>query len=106
MFGMFGKSKYLKKVYQDINFFITNTKVFNHFTKEIYQKVKKKERIENNRIIENDGRVLLVHPVVLPFGSEKTLSYNIRMFDYLASKAIANAIASKSKKTRSSWNSL
>ena len=57
-------------------------------------------------LIENDGRVLLVHPVVLPFGSEKTLSYNIRMFDYLASKAIANAIASKSKKTRSSWNSL
>ena len=40
-------------------FFITSPKVFNHFTQEIDQIVKKKERIDNNRIVENDGRVAL-----------------------------------------------
>ena len=40
-------------------FFITSPKVFKHFTQEIDQIVKKKERIDNNRIVENDGRVAL-----------------------------------------------
>jgi O-antigen ligase len=40
-------------------FFITNPKVFKHFNQEIDQIVKKKERIDNNRIVENDGRVAL-----------------------------------------------
>ena len=57
-------------------------------------------------LIEYDGGVFLVHPVLLPFGSERTLSHNIRVFDYLASKAIENAIASNSKKARSKGNSL
>ena len=43
-------------------------------------------------LIENDGGVFLIHPVLLPFGSEKTLSYNLRVFDYLASKAISSAL--------------
>ena len=39
--------------------FIAIPKVFQHFTQEINQIVKKKERIDNNRIVENDGRVAL-----------------------------------------------
>ena len=42
-------------------------------------------------LIESDGIVYLKHHVLLPFGSEQTLSYNIRMFDYLAAKAIDSA---------------
>ena len=42
-------------------------------------------------LIESDGDVFFKHHVLLPFGSEKTLSYNIKMFDYLASKAIDSA---------------
>ena len=42
-------------------------------------------------LIESEGDVFLKHHVLLPFGSEKTLSYNIKMFDYLASKAIDSA---------------
>ena len=33
----------------------------------------------------------------LPFGSDKTLSYNIRMFDCLVAKAIDSAIEVKGK---------
>ena len=43
-------------------------------------------------LIESDGEVFLKHHVLLPFGSEQTLSYNIQMFDYLATKAIDNAL--------------
>ena len=43
-------------------------------------------------LIESHGEVFLKHHVLLPFGSEKTLSYNIQMFDYLAAKAIDSAI--------------
>ena len=39
--------------------FIASPKVFKHFTQELDQIVKKKERIDNNRIVENDGRVAL-----------------------------------------------
>jgi O-antigen ligase len=39
--------------------FIASPKVFKHFTQEIDQIAKKKERIDNNRIVENDGRVAL-----------------------------------------------
>ena len=39
--------------------FIASPKVFKHFTQEIDQIVKKKERIENNRIAENDPRASL-----------------------------------------------
>ena len=42
-------------------------------------------------LIESDGDVFFKHHVLLPFGSEKTLSYNIGMFDYLATKAIDSA---------------
>ena len=42
-------------------------------------------------LIESDGEVFLKHHVLLPYGSERTLSYNIRMFDYLATKAIDSA---------------
>ena len=42
-------------------------------------------------LIESNGNVYLKHHVLLPFGSEQTLSYNIRMFDYLAAKAIDSA---------------
>ena len=42
-------------------------------------------------LIESNGNVYLKHHVLLPFGSEKTLSYNIRVFDYLATKAIDSA---------------
>jgi|MDSW01.1.fsa_nt_gb hypothetical protein len=42
-------------------------------------------------LIESDGIVYLKHHVLLPFGSEQTLSYNIRVFDYLATKAIDSA---------------
>ena len=42
-------------------------------------------------LIESEGDVFLKHHVLLPFGSEKTLSYNIKMFDYLATKAIDSA---------------
>jgi tetratricopeptide (TPR) repeat protein len=40
-------------------FFIASPKVFKHFTQEIDQIIKKKERIDNNRIVENDGRAAL-----------------------------------------------
>ena len=39
--------------------FIASPKVFKHFSQEIDQIVKKKERIDKNRIVENDGRVAL-----------------------------------------------
>jgi hypothetical protein len=42
-------------------------------------------------LIESDGDVFFKHHVLLPFGSEKTLSYNIGMFDYLATKALDSA---------------
>jgi hypothetical protein len=42
-------------------------------------------------LIESDGDVFFKHHVLLPFGSEKTLSYNIGMFNYLATKAIDGA---------------
>ena len=42
-------------------------------------------------LIESDGDVFFKHHVLLPFGSEKTLSYNIGIFDYLATKAIDSA---------------
>ena len=42
-------------------------------------------------LIDSDGEVFLKHHVLLPYGSERTLSYNIRMFDYLAAKAIDSA---------------
>lgn len=42
-------------------------------------------------LIESNGEVFLKHHVLLPYGSERTLSYNIRMFDYLATKAIDSA---------------
>ena len=48
-------------------------------------------------LIESDGEVFLKHHVLLPYGSERTLSYNIRMFDYLATKAIDSAIEVKVK---------
>ena len=46
-------------------------------------------------LIESDGNVYLKHHVLLPFGSEQTLSYNIRVFDYLATKAIESAVEVK-----------
>ena len=46
-------------------------------------------------LIESDGNVYLKHHVLLPLGSEQTLSYNIRMFDYLATKAIDSAVEVK-----------
>jgi len=46
-------------------------------------------------LIESEGDVFLKHHVLLPFGSEKTLSYNIKMFDYLATKAIDSALEIK-----------
>ena len=49
-------------------------------------------------LIESEGDVFLKHHVLLPFGSEKTLSYNIKMFDYLATKAIDNAKEVKAKR--------
>lgn len=48
-------------------------------------------------LIESDGEVFLKHHVLLPFGSEKTLSYNIQMFDYLATKAIDSALEVRAK---------
>jgi len=39
--------------------FIASPKIFKHFTQEINQIVKKKDRIDNNKIVENDGRVAL-----------------------------------------------
>ena len=39
--------------------FIASPKIFKHFSQEIAQIVKKKERFDNNRIFENDGRVAL-----------------------------------------------
>ena len=42
-------------------------------------------------LIDSDGEVFLKHHVLLPYGSERTLSYNIRIFDYLAKKAIDSA---------------
>ena len=46
-------------------------------------------------LVESEGDVFLKHHVLLPFGSEKTLSYNIKMFDYLATKAIDSALEIK-----------
>lgn len=48
-------------------------------------------------LIESDGEVFLKHHVLLPYGSERTLSYNIRMFDCLVAKAIDSAIEVKAK---------
>ena len=48
-------------------------------------------------LIESDGKVFFKHHVLLPFASEQTLSHNIKMFDYLAAKAIDNAIEVQAK---------
>ena len=46
---------------------------------------------------KDDSSVFNKHHVFLPFGSNKTLSYNIRMFDCLVAKAIDRAIDVKAK---------
>ena len=48
-------------------------------------------------LIESDGKVFFKHHVLLPFASEQTLSLNIKMFDYLAAKAIDKAIEVQAK---------
>ena len=48
-------------------------------------------------LIESDGKVFFKHHVLLPFASEQTLSLNIKMFDYLAAKAIDSAIEVQAK---------
>ena len=48
-------------------------------------------------LIESDGKVFFKHHVLLPFASEQTLSLNIKMFDYLAAKAIDDAIEVQAK---------
>ena len=48
-------------------------------------------------LIESDGKVFFKHHVLLPFASEQTLSYNIKMFDYLAAKAIDKAIETQAR---------
>ena len=44
---------------------------------------------------KNDSSVFNKHHVFLPFGSNKTLSYNIRMFDCLVANAINSAMEVK-----------
>jgi hypothetical protein len=48
-------------------------------------------------LIESDGKVFFKHHVLLPFASEQTLSHNIKMFDFLAAKAIDKAIETQSR---------
>lgn len=49
-------------------------------------------------LIESDGKVFFKHHVLLPFASEQTLSLNIKMFDYLAAKAIDSALKVKANR--------
>jgi len=51
-------------------------------------------------LIESDGKVFFKHHVLLPFASEQTLSLNIKMFDYLAAKAIDSALKVKANRER------
>ena len=48
-------------------------------------------------LIESDGKVFFKHHVLLPFASEQTLSLNIKMFEFLAAKAIDKAIETQSR---------
>ena len=55
----------------------------------------KADKIGN--LIKSDGKVFFKHHVLLPFASERTLSHNIIMFDYLAAKAIDKAIETQAR---------